>query len=65
MDTEKLLCFDDVPLLSAADIREWLSFKLFQTKTDEKMIELMFYRHLRRQKDINRYYKDKFTNVAK
>jgi hypothetical protein len=29
------------------------------------MIELMFFRHLRRQKDINRYYKNEFTNVSK
>ena len=62
---EKLLCFDDLPLLSAADIRDWLFFKFFQTRTDEEMIELMFFRHLRRQKDINRYYKDEFINVSK
>ena len=62
---EKLFCFDDLPLLSAADIREWLCFKLFQTRTDEDMIELMFFRHLRRQKDINRYYKNEFVNVSK
>ncbi len=62
---EKLLCFDDLPLLSAADIREWLCFKLSQTRTDEEMIELMFFRHLRRQKDINRYYKNEFINVSK
>jgi hypothetical protein len=40
---EKLLCFDDLPLLSAADIRDWLFFKFFQTRTDEEMIELMFF----------------------
>lgn len=62
---EKLLCFDDLPLLSAADIRDWLFFKYFQKRTDEEMIELMFFRHLRRQKDINRYYKDEFINVSK
>lgn len=62
---EKLLCFDDLPLLSAADIKEWLFFKLFKERTDEEMIELMFFRHLRRQNDINRYYKDEFINVSK
>jgi len=62
---EKLLCFDDLPLLSAADIRDWLFFKFFQTRTDEEMIELMLLRHLRRQKDINRYYKEEFINVSK
>jgi hypothetical protein len=29
------------------------------------MIELMFFRHLRRQKDINRYFKEEFINVSK
>jgi hypothetical protein len=29
------------------------------------MIELMFLRHLRRQKDINRYFKEEFINVSK
>jgi len=63
---EKLLCFDDLPLLSAADIREWLCFKMLQTRTDEEMIELLFFRHLQRQQDINRYYKkDKLINVSK
>ena len=63
---EKLLCFNDLPLLSAADIREWLCFKMLQTRTDEEMIELMFFRHLRRQQDINRYYKtDELINVSK
>jgi len=62
---EKLFCFDDLPLLSAADIKEWLCFKLAQNRTDEEMIELMFFRHLRRQKDINRYYKNEFINVSK
>ena len=46
---EKLLCFDDLPLLSAADIREWFCFKLSQKRTDEEMIKFMFFRYLRRQ----------------
>lgn len=37
----------DLTLLSAADIKEWHCFKLFQTWTDKKMIELMFFRHIR------------------
>ena len=57
---EKLTCFNDLPLLSAADIKEWICFKLSQQRTDNEMIELMFFRHLRRQKDINRYYKNDF-----
>lgn len=54
---EKLFCWDDLPLLSAADINEWIRFRLFQTRTDEEMIDRMFARHLKRQTDINRYYK--------
>jgi len=57
---EKLFCFDDLPLLSAADIKEWIWFRLFQSRTDEEMIEIMFVRHLQRQNDINRYYKNEF-----
>ncbi|MES0447819.1 MAG: IS701 family transposase [Desulfobacterales bacterium] len=62
---EKLICFDDFPLLSAADIKQWVCFKVAQTRTDQEMIELMFFRHTRRQKDINRYYKNEFLNVSK
>ena len=54
---EKLFCWKDLPLLSAVDIKEWIQFRLFQTRTDEEMIDLMFARHLKRQTDINRYYK--------
>jgi SRSO17 transposase len=56
---EKLLCFDDLPLLSAADIRNWICFKLIKELTDSEMIELMFFRHLKRQKDINNFYENK------
>ena len=51
--SERKICFDDLPLLSSADKTEWLCFKLSQTRTDEEMNELMFFRHLPRQKDIN------------
>lgn len=53
---EKLLCFDDLPLLSAYDIKEWIGHKLYKPWTDEQMIDRIFNRHLQRQKDINRYY---------
>lgn len=62
---EKLICFDNIPLLSAADIKEWICFKIAPTRTDEQVIQLIFSRHGRRQKDINRYYKDEFLNVSK
>jgi hypothetical protein len=43
-----------------------ICFKLSQTRTDEEIIELMFFSYLRRgQKDINRYYKDEFITVSR
>jgi len=54
---EKLLCFDDLPWLSAYNIKEWIGYKLSKALTDEQMIDRIFIRHLQRQKDINRYYR--------
>jgi SRSO17 transposase len=53
---EKLTCFDEMPLLSARDIKEFLSFKLFKEMTEEQMLERIQKRHKIRQMDINRYY---------
>ena len=53
---EKLFCFDDMPLLSARDVKEWIVFKLYQQMTDEEMIDKIFNRHLIRQMDINYSY---------
>ena len=53
---EKLLCFDDLPLLSARDIKEIFVFKLYQEMTEEKLMNKMFKRHLIRQRDINYSY---------
>jgi SRSO17 transposase len=50
---EKLLCFDDLPLLSARDIKRWIIFKLHKQMSEDEMIDQMFERHCRRQKDIN------------
>jgi SRSO17 transposase len=50
---EKLLCFDDVPLLSARDIKRWIIFKLYRQISEDDMIDLIFERHARRQEDIN------------
>jgi SRSO17 transposase len=50
---EKLLCFDALPLLSACDIKRWIIFKLYKQMSEDQMIEQMFERHCRRQKDIN------------
>lgn len=56
--TEKLYCHDDLPLLSAADIKEWITYKLYKQLTDEEMIERIFQRHKKRQYDINIHYRN-------
>jgi len=50
---EKLYCFDNVPLLSARDIKRWIIFKLYRQMSEDDMIDQMFERHCRRQYDIN------------
>jgi len=50
---EKLLCFDDLPLLSARDIKRWIIFKLYKQMSEDEMIDQIFERHCRRQRDIN------------
>ena len=50
---EKLRCFEDVPLLSARDIKRWIIFKLYRQMSEEEMIDQMFERHCQRQRDIN------------
>jgi SRSO17 transposase len=53
---EKLHCFDDLPLLSARDIKEFITFKLYKQMTEEQMIDRIYERHLNRQRDINYSY---------
>jgi len=50
---EKLFCFDDLPLLSARDIKRFITFKLYRQMSEDDMIDQMFIRHCQRQKDIN------------
>jgi SRSO17 transposase len=50
---EKLHCFDDLPLLSARDIKRWIIFKLYRQMSEDDMIDQMFERHCRRQRDMN------------
>jgi len=50
---EKLHSFDDLPLLSARDIKRWIIFRLYRQMSEDEMIDQMFERHCRRQKDIN------------
>ena len=53
---EKLRCFDDLPLLSARDIKDWFVFKLYKEMTEEQFFDRMYDRHLIRQRDINNSY---------
>ncbi len=53
---EKLRCFDDLPLLSARDIKQWFIFKLYKEMTEEQFFDRMYDRHLIRQRDINNSY---------
>jgi SRSO17 transposase len=58
---EKLLCFNNIPLLSARDIKRWIIYKLYRQMSEDDMIDQMFERHHRRQMDIN-YAFDKQEN---
>jgi len=50
---EKIHNFDDLPLLSARDIKEVLVYQLYKQMTEDEMIDKIFHRHLKRQQDIN------------
>jgi hypothetical protein len=54
--SEKLFCFEDMPLLSAWDIQQWICFLLTKNLKKNEMIECIFFRHLKRQIDINISY---------
>ena len=53
---EKLHCFDDLPLLSARDIKDFITFKLHKQMSEEQMLDRIYERHLKRQQDINYSY---------
>jgi len=50
---EKIHSFDDLPLLSARDIKEMLVYQLYNQMSQEQMIDKIYNRHLKRQRDIN------------
>lgn len=62
---EKLLCFNDIPLLSARDIRDWLCFNIMRKMTETDVLNLMYNRHRRRQQAINSCYLNEYLNVSK
>lgn len=57
---EKMYCFDDMPLLSAWDIQEWICHCLSKARSEDEIIELIFFRHLKRQTDINVSYSKQY-----
>lgn len=61
---EKLICFEDAPLLSARDVKELIVFKLYKKMSQEQVIEKIFNRHIIRQRDINISYTKK-SNLSK
>ncbi len=56
---EKILNQDEVPLLSARDIMDFMVFKFYRQITDELMMEQLQQRHKRRQRDIDGCYSKK------
>jgi hypothetical protein len=62
---EKLHCFAEIPLLSARDIKDWLSFVLPREQSEHAILQLIIVRHMRRQRDINRAYLKEFSNLSK
>jgi SRSO17 transposase len=53
---EKLCCFDDLPLLSARDVKEYMCFVLTKPLSEDDCINKIFIRHYKRQTDINYSY---------
>lgn len=53
---EKLLNIDEMPLLSARDIMDFLVFKFYKEMTEERMLATLKERHRKRQLDIDLSY---------
>jgi SRSO17 transposase len=53
---EKLLNQDEIPILSARDIMDFLFFKFYKEMTEERLLRQLKERHLKRQYDIDRCY---------
>ncbi len=62
---EKLRNNEDLPLLSARDIKELIIFQLHKQMSDDQMYEKIINRHIRRQKDINNAYLRQNPNLSK
>lgn len=53
---EKLINKEEIPLLSARDIMDFLVFKFYREMSEERMLATLMERHRKRQNDIDRYY---------
>jgi SRSO17 transposase len=53
---EKLFNFNYLPLLSARDIKDWFFYILSKKLTEDEILNMIFTRHYRRQRDINISY---------
>ena len=62
---EKLLNKEEIPLLSAKDVKELVIFQLYKQMTDEQMYQKIIHRHIRRQRDINNAYLRQNPNLLK
>jgi len=62
---EKLRNNEDLPLISARDIKDLIMFQLYKQMSDEQMFERIIHRHIRRQKDINNAYLRQESNLSK
>jgi SRSO17 transposase len=61
---EKLELFEEMPLLSARDVKEMVVRELYEQMTQDQMMDRINKRHAIRQQDINRHYKKK-SNLSK
>jgi len=55
---EKLKSEEDIPLLSARDIMEFLVFRFYKEMTEERLLTALQERHRKRLKDIDYCYSD-------
>lgn len=62
---EKLLNKEEIPLLSAKDVKELVIFQLYKQMPDEQMYHKIIHRHIRQQKDINNAYLRQNPNLSK
>ncbi len=53
---EKLLSKEEMPILSARDIMDFMVFKFYKEMTEDRMLAALKERHRKRLKDIYRYY---------